>query len=85
MTQSLEVIRTILARKHKKTEESFFRVNKECSIAAVGILPANIRKSLTPLLKIFVADKDEPRMILAQFSTSLGAKFLSSFLDFSLY
>jgi hypothetical protein len=85
MTQSPEVVRTIPARKHGKTEESFLRVNEECSIAAVGILPADIGKSSTPLLKIFVADEDEPRMILAQFGTSLGAKFLGSFLDFSLH
>ena len=75
--------RTIPARKHGKREESFLRVDEECRIAAVGVIPLHLQDT-TPLLKIFVADEDEPQMKLPPFGSGLGAN-LGRFIDFSLH
>ena len=83
MTQSPETVRTIPARKHGKREESFLRVDEECRIAAVGVIPLHLQDT-TPLLKIFVADEDEPQMKLPPFGSGLGAN-LGKFIDFSLH
>jgi len=33
--------------------------NKECRIAAVGVIPFGVQDSTTPLIKIFVANEDK--------------------------
>ena len=83
ITQSPETIRTIPARKHGKVEESFLRVDEECRIAAVGVIPFGVKDSTTPVIKIFVANEDKLQMRLPQLGP-LGAN-LGKFLDFSLH
>ncbi|KFY09428.1 hypothetical protein V491_08179 [Pseudogymnoascus sp. VKM F-3775] len=80
-----EGVKKIPAREHGKRGESFLRVDEECGIAAVGVLPTGKTRgaATTPKLKIFDANEDNLLMTLPQLGPTFK-KAVGDFLDFSI-
>ncbi|KFY69218.1 hypothetical protein V496_00427 [Pseudogymnoascus sp. VKM F-4515 (FW-2607)] len=83
ISRTPETVQTIPAREHGKIAESFLRVDGECRIAAIGVVPIGGRKTATPQLKLYDANTDNLLMTLPGFGLSFD-KFLGIFNDFSL-
>ncbi|KFY02731.1 hypothetical protein V490_00409 [Pseudogymnoascus sp. VKM F-3557] len=83
ISRTPETVQTIPARQHGKRAVSFLRVDGECRIAAIGVVPIGGRNSATPQLKLYDANKDNLLMTLPEFGLSFD-KYLGIFIDFSL-
>ncbi|KFY69642.1 hypothetical protein V496_00048 [Pseudogymnoascus sp. VKM F-4515 (FW-2607)] len=83
--ETVENVQEIPARKYGERGESFLRVDEECRIAAVGVLPIDEKEknATTPRLKIFESNKDDLQMTFPAFGPSFE-EAVGEFLDFSL-
>lgn len=79
-----DAVQEIPARKFAPSEESFLRIDEECRIVAVGVMPIGVPDASTPKLKIYSVSEDKLLMQLAQFGPEMS-RYLGQFLDFSLH
>lgn len=83
--ETVTEVQRIPARTHGKRGESFLRVDEECLIAVVGVLPIGEKEKIatTPRLEIFESNKNTSQMTFPAFGSSFE-EAVGEFLDFSV-